>query len=50
MTPLMTHEMEGDGKEGTLVMAEYPPGGSDGEHRHNARTFVYLLEGSVVCR
>ncbi len=27
---------------------EYPPGGSDPIHRHNAHVFVYVLEGSVV--
>ena len=29
VTPLMTHELAGiDGKEGTMVMVEYAPGGS----------------------
>jgi quercetin dioxygenase-like cupin family protein len=36
------------GKEATMVTVEYPPGGSSAEHRHNAHTFVYVLEGSVV--
>ena len=32
VTPLMTHELAGiDGKEGTMVMVEYAPGGSDAE-------------------
>ena len=49
VTELMTHELPGiDGKEGTIIMVEYPPGGSDAEHRHNASTFVYVLEGAVV--
>ena len=49
VTPLMTHELAGtDGKEGTMVMVEYAPGGSDPPHRHNAYAFVYVLEGSVV--
>ena len=48
VTPLMTHELGMDGKEGTMVMVEYPPGGSDDEHRHDAHTFVYVLEGAVV--
>ena len=50
VTELMTHELAGmiDGKEGTLLMVEYAPGGSDAEHRHNAYTFVYMLEGAVV--
>src|SRR5690349_7192337 len=35
-------------KEGLLITVEYPPGGSDPIHRHNAHVFVYVLEGSVV--
>jgi quercetin dioxygenase-like cupin family protein len=49
VTPLMTQELAGiDGKEGTMVLVEYAPGGSDAEHRHHASTFVYVLEGAVV--
>jgi quercetin dioxygenase-like cupin family protein len=49
VTPLMTKELSGiDGKEATMVTVEYAPGGSSAEHRHNAHTFVYVLEGSVV--
>jgi quercetin dioxygenase-like cupin family protein len=36
------------GKEGLMIMVEYPPGSSDPIHRHNAHAFVYVLEGSVV--
>ena len=36
------------GKEGLMITVEYPPGGSDPIHRHNAHAFVYVLEGSVV--
>jgi quercetin dioxygenase-like cupin family protein len=36
------------GKEGLMLMVEYPPGGSDPVHRHNADAFVYVLEGSIV--
>src|SRR5499427_1594364 len=36
------------GKEGVMITVEYPPGGSDPIHRHNAHVFVYMLEGSVV--
>lgn len=47
--PLMTKELSGiPGKEGTMVTVEYPPGGSSAEHRHNAHTFVYVLEGAVI--
>ena len=49
VTPLMTQDLAGiDGKEGTLTMVEYAPGGSDPAHRHNASVFVYVLEGAVV--
>jgi len=36
------------GKEGVMITVEYPPGGSDPIHRHNAHVFVYVLEGSIV--
>jgi quercetin dioxygenase-like cupin family protein len=36
------------GKEVTMLTVEYPPGGASAPHRHNASTFVYMLEGSVV--
>jgi len=35
-------------KEGLMITVEYPPGGTDPIHRHNAHVFVYVLEGSVV--
>ncbi len=36
------------GKEGLMIAVEYPPGGADPIHRHNAHGFIYVLEGSVV--
>jgi quercetin dioxygenase-like cupin family protein len=36
------------GKELLMITVEYPPGGSDPIHRHNAQAFVYVLEGSIV--
>ena len=36
------------GKEGLMIMVEYPPGSSDPIHRHNANAFIYVLEGSNV--
>ncbi len=36
------------GKEVLMITVEYPPGGSDPIHRHNAHGFIYVLEGSVV--
>ena len=49
VTPLLTKELTGmSGKEGVMLTVEYPPGGSSSKHRHNAHTFVYVLEGSIV--
>ena len=36
------------GKEGLIVIVEYPPGSTDPIHRHNAHGFIYVLEGSIV--
>jgi len=36
------------GKEVLMIHVEYPPGGADPIHRHNASAFVYVLEGSIV--
>ena len=49
VTPLMTQELTGiAGKEAVMVTVEFAPGASSTEHRHNAYTFVYVLEGTVV--
>ncbi len=31
-----------------MITVEYPPGGADPIHRHNADAFVYVMEGSIV--
>ena len=36
------------GKSGSILLVEYPPGGSDPVHRHDAHVFVYVLEGEIV--
>src|SRR5947209_42497 len=36
------------GKEGTMIVVTYPPGSVDPVHRHNAHSFIYVLEGSIV--
>ncbi|SOY63899.1 conserved exported hypothetical protein [Cupriavidus taiwanensis] len=36
------------GKEVQMIEVEYPPGGADPVHRHDAHGFVYVLEGSIV--
>lgn len=49
VTSLMSKVMTDiSGKEGLMITVEYPPGGSDPIHRHNAHAFLYVLEGSVV--
>jgi quercetin dioxygenase-like cupin family protein len=49
VTSLMSKVMtDVSGKEGLMITVEYPPGGSDPIHRHNAHAFVYVLEGSIV--
>ena len=37
-----------DGREALVLEVEYPPGMASKSHRHNAHTFVYVLEGTVV--
>jgi quercetin dioxygenase-like cupin family protein len=36
------------GKEGLMLLIEYPPGSVDPVHRHNAHGFIYVMEGSIV--
>lgn len=49
VTPLLTRALpDVRGKEAMMLTVEYAPGGSSPAHRHDASTFVYMLEGSVV--
>jgi quercetin dioxygenase-like cupin family protein len=49
VTPVMTKALkEYPGKEVLVLQVEYPPGGADPVHRHDAHGFVYVLEGSIV--
>jgi quercetin dioxygenase-like cupin family protein len=49
VTELMTKPLEDvPGKEVTMLLVEYVPGGKDPVHRHNAAVFVYVLEGSII--
>jgi quercetin dioxygenase-like cupin family protein len=49
VTPLFSKDLTDlPGKEGLMLMIEYPPGSSDPIHRHNAHGFIYVLEGSIV--
>jgi len=47
--PLLTRTLpDVPGKEAMMLTVEYPPGAASPPHRHNANTFVYVLEGAVV--
>jgi len=35
------------GKEGLVITVEFPPGHVSEAHRHEAHTFVYVLDGSI---
>ncbi|MGO4210324.1 cupin domain-containing protein [Terriglobus sp. 2YAB30_2] len=49
VTPLLSKDLPDlPGKEGRMIIVNYPPGGSTAVHRHNADVFVYVMEGSVV--
>jgi quercetin dioxygenase-like cupin family protein len=49
VTELMSKDLtQFPGKEGLMITVEYPPGGSDPIHRHNAYGFIYVLEGTIV--
>ena len=48
-TPLMTQPLaDYPGKEGLMLLVEYPPGSVDPVHRHDAHAFIYVLEGSIM--
>ncbi len=49
VVPLTSKDLaQNPGKEVMMIAVEYPPGGSDPIHRHNAQAFVYVLEGYIV--
>ncbi|MGH8760296.1 MAG: cupin domain-containing protein [Burkholderiales bacterium] len=49
VTALMTKALaDYPGKEAVMITVEFPPGGGDPVHRHNAHGFIYVLEGSIV--
>jgi quercetin dioxygenase-like cupin family protein len=49
ITSLMSKPVpDSPGKELLMILVEYPPGGNDPVHRHNAQALVYVLEGSIV--
>ena len=51
--PIVTEVLRQDlsdmpGKEALMLLVEYPPGGVDPVHRHDAHGLIYVLEGKVV--
>jgi len=49
VTELFSKDMtDFPGKEGLMLLIEYPPGSKDPVHRHNAHGFIYVLEGSII--
>jgi len=49
VTSLLSKQMKDiPGKEALMITVEYPPGGADPVHRHDAHGFIYVLEGTVI--
>jgi quercetin dioxygenase-like cupin family protein len=49
VTPLLLKDLlDIPGKEALMITVEYPPGGADPIHRHDAHALVYVLEGAIV--
>jgi quercetin dioxygenase-like cupin family protein len=49
VTPVFSTDLPNiPGKTGEILEVSYAPGESSDAHRHNANTFVYVLEGTVV--
>ncbi len=49
VTTVMAKELADiPGKEAVMLNVEYPPGGADPVHRHDAHAFLYVIEGTVV--
>jgi quercetin dioxygenase-like cupin family protein len=49
VTPILSKDLADiPGKEGLMLIVEYPPGSTDPIHRHNAHGFIYVLEGSII--
>lgn len=49
VTELFTQALaDHPGKEVLMITVDYPPGGADPVHRHDAHGFIYVLEGSIV--
>ena len=49
VTPLMMKDLpDVPGREGLMLLVDYPPGCVEHIHRHDANAYVYVLEGEIV--
>jgi quercetin dioxygenase-like cupin family protein len=49
VTPLMTKALaDFPGKEAEMITVDYAPGAVDPVHRHDAHSFIYVLEGTII--
>ena len=49
VTSLMSKDLpEAPGKEVLMITVDYPPGGADPIHKHNAHGFIYVVEGTIL--
>ena len=49
IAPLISKDLKDvPGKELLMITVDYPPGYDGAIHRHDAHSFIYVLEGSVV--
>lgn len=49
VAPLISKDLaDMPGKEMLMITVDYPPGYDGAIHRHDAHSFIYVLEGSVV--
>ncbi|MBV2162364.1 cupin domain-containing protein [Achromobacter denitrificans] len=49
VTELMTRDLaDAPGKDVLMITVDYPPGAADPVHRHDADSFIYVLQGSIV--
>ena len=49
VTELMTKPLPDiPGKDALMITVDYPPGAADPIHRHDAYSFVYVLQGSII--
>jgi quercetin dioxygenase-like cupin family protein len=49
VTELMAKDLPDiPGKDVVMITVDYPPGAVDPIHRHDADSFIYVLEGSIV--